>query len=214
MSTTTSNMSLVKPSVGDTDYPTSVSDSFELVDDHDHSTGKGVQIPAGGLASNSVTTAKILDANVTKAKLAALGQQISASCGTFTTTSAVAVDVTNLTVTITTIGRPVFIGLIPDGSGGFSSALTANITGGVQFRVGGIFYILEDGATIGTAGFLESFVTSNSGFSINYPVGSVFMIYPAAAGTHTYKIQASRDGFADAAATIGVTNAKLVVYEL
>lgn len=58
-STTTSNMSLSVPSSGDTDYPTTISDSFTLIDEHDHSTGKGVQIPSGGLASGSVTVNKI-----------------------------------------------------------------------------------------------------------------------------------------------------------
>ena len=38
---------------------------------HDGTTNNGPQIQAGGLASNAVTTAKILDANVTTAKLAA-----------------------------------------------------------------------------------------------------------------------------------------------
>ena len=38
---------------------------------HDGTTGEGPQIAAGGLASNAVTTAKILDANVTLAKMAA-----------------------------------------------------------------------------------------------------------------------------------------------
>src|SRR6056300_1953271 len=37
---------------------------------HDGTTGEGPQIAAGGLASNAVTTAKILDANVTTAKIA------------------------------------------------------------------------------------------------------------------------------------------------
>ncbi len=70
MSTTTTNMSLPVPSVGDTDYPTSNASAMTLIDAHDHSTGKGIQIAAGGLASNAVTTAKILDANVTTAKIA------------------------------------------------------------------------------------------------------------------------------------------------
>lgn len=57
--TTTSNMSLLIPDTGDTDYPTSISSSFTLIDAHDHTTGKGVQIPAGGIASNAVTAVKI-----------------------------------------------------------------------------------------------------------------------------------------------------------
>ncbi len=106
--TTTVNMNLKTPASGDTDYPTSIADSFTLIDAHDHTSGKGVQIPTGGIAnaaitgaklaaaivdnstieistnvlqvkdsgiidakiaSNAVTTAKILDANVTAAKI-------------------------------------------------------------------------------------------------------------------------------------------------
>ena len=70
--TTSPNMSLLIPAVGDTDYPTSITNSFTLMDAHDHSTGKGVLINAAGLASNAVTTAKILDSNVTTNKIADL----------------------------------------------------------------------------------------------------------------------------------------------
>lgn len=71
---TTANMSLSVPATGDTDYPTQLSDSLTLIDAHDHSTGKGVQIPAGGLASNSVTVNKI-------ASSAADGSTIEVSSG-------------------------------------------------------------------------------------------------------------------------------------
>jgi len=80
MATTTANMGLSVPSVNDTDYPTSISDSFNAIDDHDHSSGNGVQIPSAGildgavgsskLATNAVTTIKITDGNVTEAKIA------------------------------------------------------------------------------------------------------------------------------------------------
>lgn len=62
--TTTTNMSLLTPEAGDTDYPTSISTSFTLLDAHDHSSGKGVQISASGLATSSVTSAKILDGTI------------------------------------------------------------------------------------------------------------------------------------------------------
>lgn len=68
---------------------TELSDNFALLDSHDHTTGKGVQIPTGGIAnlavtdtqiannaitagkiaSDAVTTAKILNSNVTVSKL-------------------------------------------------------------------------------------------------------------------------------------------------
>lgn len=59
MSTSTPLMGLTTPSANDTDYPTSVSDSFTVIDSHDHSTGKGTQIVTAGIANNAVTKAKL-----------------------------------------------------------------------------------------------------------------------------------------------------------
>lgn len=78
------------PAINDVDYVDKITNSFNAVDAHDHSSGKGLQIPAGGIAANAitsaeiatnavgtaeiandaVTTAKILNGNVTYAKLA------------------------------------------------------------------------------------------------------------------------------------------------
>ncbi len=62
--TTTVNMSLKTPASGDTDYPTSIADSFTLIDAHDHTTGKGVQIPTGGIANAAITGAKLAASSV------------------------------------------------------------------------------------------------------------------------------------------------------
>lgn len=70
MATVTANMGLSIPAVNDSDYPTSITDSFNAIDDHDHSSGNGVQIPTGGIAASAVTTPKIADGNVTEAKIA------------------------------------------------------------------------------------------------------------------------------------------------
>lgn len=70
------------------------------------------------IADSNVTTVKLADGNVTRAKLASVGQQVSASSSTFTHTGDTAVTpITNLSVTITTTGRPVILMLIPDGTG-------------------------------------------------------------------------------------------------
>lgn len=70
MATVTANMGLSIPAVNDSDYPTSITDSLNAIDDHDHSSGSGVQIPTGGIAASAVTTPKIADGNVTEAKIA------------------------------------------------------------------------------------------------------------------------------------------------
>lgn len=62
-------MGLLVPSVNDADYPTSVSDSFDSIDDHDHSSGAGVQIPTGGITNLAVTTGKLADLSVTTGKI-------------------------------------------------------------------------------------------------------------------------------------------------
>ena len=67
-------MALDLPVVGSTagpDWATKLNAAITTVDAHDHTTGKGVQIPAGGIAANAVTTAKIQDGAVTAAKLGA-----------------------------------------------------------------------------------------------------------------------------------------------
>jgi len=63
-------MGLSIPSVGDSDYPTSVSTTTTLIDAHNHTSGKGVQVPTGGIADSAVTTAKIATDAVTTAKIA------------------------------------------------------------------------------------------------------------------------------------------------
>jgi hypothetical protein len=221
MSTTTSNMNLLIPSAGDTDYPTSASSTITSVDSHDHTSGKGVQIPTGGIAdaaittvkigANAVTTAKILDANVTKAKLAALGQQVSSSdSGSFTDTSGSDVDVTNLTVTITTTGRPVFIGIIGNNNAGGSyvSAIATN-----AFPVphpSAHIKFLRDASVI-TTHLLESIVSGAAGsnLSITVPPTSFFHIEVPAAGTYTYKVKAN-----SGTGSIFVNECNLIAYEL
>lgn len=102
MAATLPNMGLHQWNLpGDPFSYTELADDFLRIDNHDHTTGKGLQIPTGGIASlavtgpkiaadaidaskildgsvaaaelatNSVTTVKITDLNVTTAKLAA-----------------------------------------------------------------------------------------------------------------------------------------------
>lgn len=71
MATVTLNMGLTEWDLAADPYDHSQqAGNWALVDAHDHSSGKGKQIPAAGLASSSVTTAKIADGAVTAAKLA------------------------------------------------------------------------------------------------------------------------------------------------
>lgn len=228
MSTTLANIGLIVPASGDTDYPTSISTSLTNLDNHDHTTGKGVAIGTSALSNLAVTTAKIdnlavtsvkiADGAVERAKLEALGQQLSSSSGTFSTNSATLTDVTNLSVSITTTGRPVMIMLVPDGTANISFVAAyqaTNVDTGPQAE----FAILRDAAVVARHSVM-AFHSASGGdtehiSTIAVPVGSISMVDTPGAGTYTYKIQATyssstvtTDMYAE------VFYAKLLVYEL
>jgi hypothetical protein len=80
---TTTNMSLkVWNTLADTFSHTDLQANWNAVDAHDHTTGKGLQIPAGGLAANAVTTAALANGAVTATKIAdALKPSTGAAAG-------------------------------------------------------------------------------------------------------------------------------------
>jgi len=128
------------------------------------------QIPTGGIA----------DGAVTQAKRAALGQQISSSTGAgqveITYNGGTWQDVTNLSVTITTTGRPVIIGLMPDlvnGVGRIVSKTTALL----------LLQILRDSTQVYYSGM------GDSANLVTYPASVVYCLDTPAAGTYTYKLQ-------------------------
>jgi hypothetical protein len=159
------------------------------------------------VAFGTVATDGIADGAVTQAKRAALGQQISSSgSGVFTTTSTSAVDVTNLSVTITTTGRPVYIGLIHDSSiSSLSYIGCSDLDNGCQSEV----KILRDATLISNSFLWSQSVGSSTSFHM-VPTSSVNHIDTPAAGTYTYKIQT----LAGSGDTAHVIYAKLVAYEL
>lgn len=203
MSTTTVNMSLTVPTVGDSDYPTSISDSLTVIDSHTHAAGSGVQIPTGGIANLAVT----------RVKQAAVGQQVSASSGAYSNISTTVVDVTNLTVTITTTGRPVMIGLMPDSSATISY-LSITRGPGLTGPFHADFYLMEDVTIVGRFGLGSTlnYVTPPAlAEEVTIPPSSVSMIRAVAAGTYTYKIQT----LVDVLGAVGYVNfVKLYAYEL
>lgn len=171
-------------------------------------------VATANIQTDAVTTSTIADQNVTQAKLAARstgttvgagGIAVSNSSGSFTTTSTSFVDVTNLSVTITTTGRPVSVFIINDGGGvqtNFSvanttlSLLTANlryVRGSTEITQYGINLQVGSVQTLGMG---------------SMPPGTVDVV---AAGTYTYKVQI----LVGASSSSGsLSNAKLVAYEL
>lgn len=103
----------------------------------------------------------------------------SAGCGNFTTTSATYVDVTNLTLDITTTGRPVMICLTSDGSG--DSTLGAD--GGGVTNSNMYIRIMRD-SDVAFQGNIVNFTTN-----YNYSTPCINHIELPAADTYTYKVQ-------------------------
>lgn len=144
----------------------------------------------------SSNVVRVKDLGITNAKLAALGQQVSSSCGSFTTASASYVDVTNLTVTITTIGRPVMIMMMSaDGPTGTSIATSVTNIVGISIYTAG-------------SGSIGEYLYSGMSPSIVIGATPLLLTVPSA-GTHTYKIQAKVSS-----GSVTLTDYVLVAYEL
>src|ERR1019366_2914921 len=138
------------------------------------------------VVGGQVTTADIAANAVTQAKRAALGQQVSSSCGTFTTTSGSLTNVTNLSVTITTTGRPVQLALQ-------AASGTTGLFGGVQ-SAGSEQTVIAFTTALLRAG--SAIATYRFDMELGQGYGREFDISPAAmnyidvvgAGTYTYTI--------------------------
>lgn len=149
--------------------------------------------PSGNIAAVLNVDNSTIEISSNLIQLAPVGQQISAGCGSFNTVTQIAV--TNLSVTLTTIGRPVMVFIQPVGG---SSSADINISGN---GTGNLFYFR--GATL----ICQMQFITNGPAATQIPL--LFLDTPTA-GTYTYTVQAS----AGAPATINIINFSLVAYEL
>lgn len=161
-----------------------------------------VTLPAAAPGSNQVLQMDS-SGNITTRSV---GQQISSSCSGFTTTSASFVDVTNLTVTITTTGRPVMVLLQSDGSGNLAFLSTSKSAATSLSN----FKILRASTEIARYQ-IEASATGASATTNEVPASSILILDTPSAGTYTYKLQAQSG---DSSTTTAVTWAVLVAYEL
>lgn len=154
---------------------------------------------------------RVKDGGITQAKLAARatgttvaagGVAISASCGAFTISSTSFADVTNLSVTITTTGRPVVLQLISDGNGTNDAAIEDNGTSTQLSRI----KLLRGSTVIGTYQVKDATLQVQAQMF----AGGIAHLDPVAAGTYTYKLQA-RGG---STSTLSISYCKLVAYEV
>lgn len=166
------------------------------------------------LVDGAVTTAKIEDAAVTPAKLAARNLVESAAVNSFSTSNTTLTDVTNLSVSITTTGRPVFVGMIPASTSTTTTGMgLVSISSNSNVALGGLWFLR--GASV-IANFRLSYLTQGSAASTYYNNGcsSYFFIETPAAGTYTYKVQARIGTIPSVTSTVSVEACKLVAYEL
>lgn len=148
-------------------------------------------VTSAKIIDDAVTTSKILDANVTTAKIAAnaitrakleaVGQQISSSSGVAQVSSTSATAATNLSDTITTSGRPVFLVMQSGDTSNAAAVVLASSFSGSAF----IWYY-RDSTPIAKYEFAPT--------ALQYiPITPVFLDV-VAAGTYTYSVKIAGDG--------------------
>ncbi len=166
------------------------------------------------IKNSGVGTTQIADGAVTQAKRAALGQQVSSAVSPSTISGSVA-DATGLTITITTTGRPVFVGLT---SGQYNLVSTGNSTSPAAL-VGtiNIVRVLSGTPTtiVSTSPTIYADATAGGQVRNSIPAGSIMTIDPIAAGTYTYKIQFAVSQLSGGGSpALSFTSATLFAYEL
>jgi hypothetical protein len=153
-----------------------------------------IALPPGGqpnqlMGINSEGTYAGWITQIGRSNLPTIGQQVSSSSGNFNTTAGSFVDVTNLSISITTTGRPVVVLLMPDGNGSSNSA-SLTVSSGASGGISALFRIMRGSTEIArTTVFIQGTAVS-SNLQSSVPPGALTVIDPVAAGTYTYKVQA------------------------
>jgi hypothetical protein len=125
-----------------------------------------------------------LTGQLARSNLPTVGQQVSASSGAFTTASTTPVDVDNLSVTITTTGRPVLVVVQSANEATNGSHFGADSPGHNM-----VVRILRDGSAIAKYDMCANSTTAGNG--VSFPAFLAFLDVGATAAAHTYKVQAN-----------------------
>ncbi len=141
-------------------------------------SSNALQVKAKGIIQN------MLELKSTGTTVGAGGFAKSASCGTINTAQGSPTLVTNLSVTITSTGRPIRVECAPASasvSGTFAVAGAADLTL--------LLYIYRDGVAIAKT-VVRTVIASGAGATpgINVPPGVVYIVDPVAAGTYQYDL--------------------------
>lgn len=188
--------------------------SSVVVDDSDNVSGVedltiNGELTLGTIEAASANTIADTRTRSTGTSVGAGGVAISNSSGLYSRSTASYQDVTNLSVTITTTGRPVKLFLIPDGSANNSCVGPTHVTNDF---VNTSLKFVRDSTDIGIAYFelAADGTTVNTVAALAAP-SSICTVDAVVAGTYTYKIQARGNG---ANSSMIVYYCKLVAYEL
>lgn len=166
-----------------------------------------LQLSSTGIdTANIIKTVNITNANVTRAKLEAVGQQ-QVSTFTFTTTSSSYVDVTGASLTITCSGRPLII--IVDGS----YRMVSTATGLTNPSLEGNIKLVRDVTDLNEYEYKDESTTATqvSARDVITPLGIIYFDTPGA-GTFTYKLQMHINGTMSGSTSL--INTRFTVYEL
>lgn len=166
-------------------------------------SSNNLQLKAGGITTTQISAS----AGILKSQLASLGQQTSAVSVGQVTTSTTFVNMTSMTQTITTSGRPVFIIMSPGTTGGVGSdiVLSGSPTGVCVAQI----QLLRNATVVGT--WSLAFNIGNSTTSaISFPTNIIQVDAPSA-GTYTYQFQFR---VTSSGMSVTLNPAQTTVYEL
>jgi len=140
----------------------------------------------------------------------------ASTSGSFSTSSTSYVDVTNVTVTITTSGRPTVVSVCPlAGSSASFVGLNTAAGGGASTQKTALLSIVRtaSGSTVSTRVGCMSMTNNLAANELFYTTPQMTVIDTSVAGTYTFKLQAQMaSGYT--ATTVEVRNVKIVAYEL
>jgi hypothetical protein len=157
------------------------------------------------IKASGVGTSQIADGAVTQAKRASLGQQVSSSSGAYSTASTSLTAVTNLSVTITTTGRPLFLGLVHDGTSNSGEFAFTGSSG----TGSGLYEFYDSGNSTAVVHMNPQGAGGTGVFTCELtPPWHVFV---PTAGTYTYTFRVAKTG---STSTVTCAYMKLVAYEL
>jgi hypothetical protein len=157
------------------------------------------------IASTGFNGSSLTNASVARTKLEAVGQQVSGSSGTWSSTAAAFTDVANHSVSLTTVGRPIILSLKAASTNSYIRVFDTAGTGTtcsatIRYDVGGSPTTATQLGIGGAAGALYS----------EYSPGAFYFLYHPSASTYTIKTQVA----VTTGSTLTIKDCSLVAYEL